>query len=256
VSLTHLDPAVCIGAVMHARRGAHARRFTYPVFYLRLPLARLGALGSPMFRLNRFAPLALHFRDHGARDGSPPLPWIRALLAREGVEADGEVVLQTMPRVFGFAFNPVSFWYCHDRAGGLRAVLCEVNNTFGEHHNYLVAHADGRPIEGCDLLRARKVFHVSPFFPVRGEYRFRFRSLGDVGSVAIDYEDGGTDVLTTRLSGRAEPLAVPALMRALARFPLAGLSVLARIHWQALRLWAGGVRFFRKPAPPLQQTTR
>jgi hypothetical protein len=61
------------------------------------------------------------------------------------VAADGEVVLQTMPRVFGFVFNPVSFWFCHDRDGGLRAVLAEVSNTFGERHNYLVAHPDRRP---------------------------------------------------------------------------------------------------------------
>jgi hypothetical protein len=75
---------------------------------------------------------------------------------------------------FGFVFNPVSFWFCHDRDGALRAVLAEVRNTFGDHHNYLVAHADQRPITAADTLTARKIFHVSPFFPVAGEYRFRF----------------------------------------------------------------------------------
>ncbi len=78
--------------------------------------------------------------------------------------------------MLGYVFNPVSFWYCHDRAGNLAAVLAEVSNTFGERHNYLVAHADGRPIRAGETLEARKVFHVSPFMAVQGHYRFRFHA--------------------------------------------------------------------------------
>jgi DUF1365 family protein len=80
--------------------------------------------------------------------------------------------------MLGYVFNPVSFWFCHDRGGALRAVLAEVNNTFGERHNYLVAHADGRPIRDGEALRARKLFHVSPFLAVHGDYRFRFEPDG------------------------------------------------------------------------------
>ena len=81
----------------------------------------------------------------------------------------------TMPRMLGYVFNPVSFWFCRDRSGALRAVLCEVNNTFGESHCYLVHHDDLRPIEPDAWLDGRKAFHVSPFLPVEGGYRFRFR---------------------------------------------------------------------------------
>ncbi len=250
------EAAVCFGSVMHARRFPAQNRFVYPLFYLRLPLTRLEALDGPLFGVNRPRPISFRYRDHGARDGSHPLVWVRRVLARAGVAADGEVVLQTMPRLFGFVFNPVSFWFCHDRAGELRAVLCEVNNTFGERHNYLVAHPDGRPIRPGETLRADKVFHVSPFFPVRGEYRFRFSRRGRVGAVAIDYHEGGRLALATRLSGAEHPLAAGMLARALTQFPLMTLAVVARIHWQALRLWLRHVPFHRKPEPPLEQTTR
>jgi len=197
---------------------------------------------------------SLRSRDHGARNGAPLLPWIRDLLDRQGlVEADGEVVLQTMPRMFGFLFNPVSFWFCHDRQGGLRAVLAEVSNTFGEHHNYLVAHPDHRPITAGDELKACKVFHVSPFFPVRGEYRFRFSRQGGVVSTAIDYWEGGHCQLATRLSGREQPLTGRALLGWLARLPLMSFGVVLRIHWQALRLALRRVPFFRKPHPPTEE---
>jgi DUF1365 family protein len=164
-----MTPALCTGTVMHARFAARqspaAHAFVYPLFFLALPLSRLDEAGNAWFGVERARPASLRFRDHGARDGSPPEPWIRRLLAAEGITAaDGEVVLQTFPRLFGFVFNPVSFWFCHDRHGALRAVLAEVRNTFGDHHNYLIAHADQRPISAADRLRARKLFHVSPFF--------------------------------------------------------------------------------------------
>jgi uncharacterized protein len=136
-----MTPEICFGGVMHARLRPRRNVFRYRVFFMRLPLSRLGRLRNFFFSINRWNLFSFHYADHGARDGSSPERWIRRLLASEGIEnADGEVVLQTFPRVLGYVFNPVSFWLCHDRDGGLRAILCEVNNTFGEHHNYLLTH--------------------------------------------------------------------------------------------------------------------
>lgn len=242
---------------MHARHWPVMHRFAYPIAWVRLPLSRLDTLGNALFGVERARLFSFRNRDHGARDGSPLLPWIQDLLARHGLAAscDGEVVLQTFPRLFGFVFNPVSFWYCHDRDGALRAVLCEVSNTFGERHNYLVAHPDARPITNGDRFRSSKVFHVSPFFPVRGEYEFRFVQRGTISSVSIDLFDGGRHQLTTRLSGRSGALSPAALGRVALRFPLMTLGVVFRIHWQALKLFAKRVPFHRKPVPPLQETT-
>ncbi len=243
--------SVCRGAVMHERTLPAHNRFTYPLATLRVPLSQLESLRVPLLGIDRPNVFSLRTRDHGARDGSPLLPWIRSLLAGHRLdEADGEVVLQTMPRMFGFLFNPVSFWFCHDRSGQLRAVLAEVSNTFGERHNYLVAHPDRRPILPGEVLGAAKVFHVSPFFPVSGEYRFRFDSHGSVVGISIDYWEDGQCRLATRLSGREEPLDGAALLRWLAHLPLMTFGVVARIHWQALRLAVKRVPFFRKPLPP------
>lgn len=252
-----LQPAVCFGAVMHERHVQAHNRFIYPTAFLRLPLTRLATLRAPLLGIERGNVFSFRNRDHGARDGSPLLPWIHALLRAQGLAeiCDGEIVLQTMPRIFGFVFNPVSFWFCHDRAGALRVVLAEVSNTFGERHNYLVHHPDQRPIVSGDELRASKCFHVSPFFPVRGEYRFRFEQRGAVHAVSIDLWDGGELQLSTRLSGRAQALDGGAMRKWLARQPFMTLGVVARIHWQALRLALRRVSFFRKPPPPIEETT-
>jgi DUF1365 family protein len=159
----------------------------------------------------------------------------------------------------GYAFKPVSFWVCHDRTGQVRAVLAEVNNTFGERHNYLVAYADGRPIASGETLRARKVFHVSPFCEVRGHYAFRFRFGPDRWLARIDYfdeQDETRPLIATSISGSANPLSPRAVRGLLARYPWFTLGVVARIHWQAAKLWRKRVPFFAKPAPPVLSTTR
>ena len=146
-------PLLFFGEVMHSRLRPRRNRFVYRVFFLRVRVDRLDTLRGPLFSLDRWNLFSLHRRDHGARDESELEPWIRGLLAHEGLDsADGEIWLQTFPRMLGYVFNPVSFWLCHDRAGALRTVLCEVNNTFGERHNYLLAHPDQRPILPGDRL--------------------------------------------------------------------------------------------------------
>lgn len=243
---------------MHARSETALHRFVYPIGFMRVPLSQWHSARrwGGVFGINRAALFSLHARDHGARDGSALLPWLREQLQGQGVEfALGEVVLQTFPRLFGYVFNPVSFWFCHDITGQLRAVLCEVNNTFGESHNYLVRHPDLRPIVSGDLLRTEKVFHVSPFFPVAGEYHFRFLAqAGQVGA-HIEYLQHGKTTLVAHVGGRAQLLSARSLLSALLRFPFMTLGVMLKIHWQAVHLWRKGARFHRKPAPPLESIT-
>ena len=252
---------LCTGSVMHARfagaQGPLARCFTYPLFFVALPLSTLHEAGNRWFGVERARLLSLRHRDSGGRDGTPPEPWIRGVLAAEGITAaDGDVVLQTFPRLFGFVFNPVSFWFCLDRDGALRAVLCEVSNTFGDRHNYLVAHADQRPITGADTLTARKVFHVSPFFPVAGDYRFRFDLSPQQRRVDIDYWLDGERVLATVLVGVPRPLDAASALRAALRQPLLTFGIVWRIHWQAACLWWQRAAFHSRPSPPLQETTK
>jgi uncharacterized protein len=245
------------GEVMHSRLRPQRNRFRYPVFFLRFRVDRIDASRTRLLSVDRWNLFSLQRRDHGARDGSDLDAWIRRLLQAEGIRTvDGEIWLQTFPRVLGYVFNPISFWLCCDRQRRLRAVLCEVSNTFGERHNYLLAHADERPLEPGDRLTARKVFHVSPFCEVRGSYRFQFGIAPDACAIRIEYDDGDGMLLATSVHGRAQPLTDARLLRAFVRYPWMTLAVIARIHWQALRLWRKGVPFFSKPVPPAQGTTR
>ncbi len=237
------------GQVRHTRLRPARNAFAYPTYFLMLPLRTLHRQGSPALAHNRPAALSFFDRDHG--DGrANAVQWLDELLHREGItDATGEAWLHCYPRVLGYTFKPVSFWYCHRPDGTLRAIVVEVNNTFGERHCYLL----DAPRYGAELT-ATKVFHVSPFCKVEGGYRFRFlrTQQGDAERtvVRIDYDDAAGALLHTSVSGTLEPVTAAAIRRALWRYPAMTFGVMARIHWQALKLWLKRVQFFRKPAPP------
>lgn len=245
------------GHVWHQRVRPHRHAFRYGNYFLMLPLRSMRASGEASLTRNRWGWLSFHDADHGL-GGPDALRWFEDVLAQEGItDADGEVWLQTYPRVLGLTFKPVSFWYAHRADGSLVAVLAEVNNTFGERHGYLL-HG---PSLGWDRdLHADKAFHVSPFCSTQGQYRFRFnRSVAPAGmrhQVRIDLLDAEGPLLQTSLSGQLEPLTPASLRRAFFGTPWMTLGVILRIHWQALQLWLKRVPFFRKPAKPERFVTR
>ncbi len=111
-------------------------------------------------------------------------------------------------------------------------MLCAVNKTtFGEPSLYPVHHDDRRPIEADDWLEGRKVFHVSPFLPVDGSYRFRFRLDERLVHVDVNYHDAEGLMLATSVGGRLEPLSNRGVARRFLGKPLMTLAVIARIHW-------------------------
>ena len=258
-----IAPAVAqigFGQVRHTRLRPRRNSFVYDTFFLMLPMRHLShpeACGG--LPVNRSGAISFFDCDHG--DGRGPehggaLGWLTDLLQREGVnDANGEVWLHTYPRVLGYCFKPVSFWYAHRADGSLRAIVAEVNNTFGERHCYLL----DTPSYGQELL-ASKRFHVSPFCRVEGQYRFRFmRAMlnGAERTVArVDHDDATGPLIHTSVSGTLHPITPSLLRQTLWRYPAMTLMIMLRIHWQALKLCLKRVQFFSKPPAPEQFVTR
>lgn len=258
---TPAAPLLGIGEVRHTRLRPVRHAFAYPTCFLLLPLRALRHRPAPALHRNGWSAFGFHDADHG--DGRADcLAWFEALLAEAGVtDADGEVWLHTLPRMWGHRFKPVSFWYAHRADGSLAAVVAEVNNTFGERHCYLL---QGPTLGWGRELQATKVFHVSPFCRASGRYRFRFLRTAagglpsDAGRtvVRVEHDDAEGPVLLTSVSGRLQPLTAASRRAVLRRMPWHALGVVLRIHWQALRLWWRGVPVFTKPAPPAHAVTR
>ena len=243
--------------IFHERLRPKRNRFGYRALYCLLPAPLLEqSRRAGLFGINRAGLFSVRASDYG-RPGKAPVGDLRQLLRDWRLyEADGVIQLMTLPRVLGYGFNPVSFWLCYDRDGGLRAVLAEVNNTFGERHSYFCFHDDHRVIGPHDTLNARKAFHVSPFMTLDGRYAFRFAVRDDHIAIAIDLSDDAGLLLRTFVAGRPVALEERPLLPLLARNPLYPFKVIGLIHYQAVKLFLKGIRHVHKPPPPEFSVTR
>jgi DUF1365 family protein len=228
--------------IHHARSGGVRNAFTYAADFVLTPMTA-PANDTVLFKQNRPALFALLDRDHGA-GGRDALAWARATAGADTpMSPDGEVWLLTQPRLFGFVFNPVSFWFFTDKHGALRAVLAEVNNVPGERCAYLCARADGGPIGPRDEMSARKTMYVSPFQRNSGGYAFRFNWRERRVGVQIAFRDEKGEGMFASLAGARRTMSDRALAMTALRRPFGSFGVLALIVFQALKLRLKGARF-------------
>jgi DUF1365 family protein len=254
----HAAALLHVGSVLHIRHAVRGHEFKNRIWMLSIDLDHIDdvANASRWFRHNRFGLVSLHDRDHGARDGSPLKPWVTAQLEKAGL-ADAAACIRFMaiPRMAGYGFSPIAFFFCHDAEGRLRAVLHQVKSTFGEQCAYLLPIADLEPGEPSAVSQyAAKTMIVSPFFDRQGGYRFAFNrpnfatpdtSASDKPSrfdISIRY---GAEAprLTAVMSLHTRQFADAVLLRLLGGMPLMTLKVIVMIHWQAFRLYLKQVPF-------------
>ncbi len=237
--------------VTHTRTRPCRHALAYRLPYLLIDLA--APPHAALFSLNRFNLFSLYERDHG--DGRTPLrAWVVERLAEAGLsDASARLTLLTLPRFLGLGFNPISLFFCHDATDALRAVLYEVNNTFGQRHCYLCPVApEARP-----PLRQSvdKSFYVSPFMDMGLRYRFTLIPPGEAIGLHIAVEDAEDTLLRATLAGTRQALTNATLLRAALLHPLLGVKVLAAINWEALKIWLKGVGLRSRPAPPATTVT-
>jgi uncharacterized protein len=240
------------GIVTHNRVAPKQHRLKYRIFSLLLDLATLDeeAAGLRLFSRNHFN--LFSFCDHDYGDGSgDPLAWARAQMHTAGLDTEGSrITLLTMPRVLGYAFNPISVYFCHAAGGALAAILYEVNNTFGQRHSYFIPVSTN----SCGIVRQScgKNFYVSPFMDMDLTYDFTVQPPDKTLRLRIAVSSAQGLMLTASLTGRRAALDDAALWRAAVLYPLLTLKVVAGIHWEATRLWLKGLRIKPRPAPPAE----
>ncbi|MCA8979905.1 MAG: DUF1365 domain-containing protein [Planctomycetes bacterium] len=242
--------AIYEGRVEHERRGPRRHRFGYRVALVALDLDEVEQLyrDTPACAFEHAGLFSFRRRDYLGDEATPLADAVKRRV-HEVLEFTpaGRVVLVTQARTLGYLFNPVSFYYCHDAADQVCAVVAEITNTpWNERHSY-VLDARGRST-GCALeWRFRKDFHVSPFYDMDQTYVWRFTPAGERLEISMSNLEQGAPVFGASLRLERRPWTTRNLLRLLWRYPAQPLRMHLAIYWQAARLYLKRTPFFTHP---------
>lgn len=253
-----VTPALLVGRTRHRRHAPKTHAFSLATYSALVNIDEVAALADTVrgFSVNRFNVTGLATRDHLGPGDAPFREKLATLLATHGVALpDGDVLLLTNLKNFGYVFDPVSWWFCYDRTDTLVYIVVEVHNTFGEQHAYLL-DTFTTTASGQLKATATKVFHVSPFLAVSPlTYTFTFRIDAHALAVHIDVADDTGRIFDATQYGTLVGFTTRTLLHAFVTHPLMALRTVWRIHREALALFAKRIPFHRKPEPPVKELT-
>ena len=239
-----MTSAIYNGTVIHKRFKPKLHFFKYKVFSLLIDLSELDILDKRInfFSYNKFNLISFFDKDHGERNGSSLIKWIKKNLTDNQIDTEHiRIKLLCYPRILGYVFNPLSIFYVYNNEK-LISILYEVKNTFGEQHTYIFK------VENDNLLQHNcvKRFHVSPFIEMDCNYFFRILKPAEKISVIIDQYQSNEKILYASQDGKRTELTSSELIKSYLKHPLMTFKIISAIHFEAFKLWAKGIKFIKK----------
>ena len=233
------------GTVIHKRFKPKIHFFKYKVFSLLIDLSELDSLDKKInfFSYNKFNLISFFDKDHGDRDGSSVINWVKKNLKQNNISCeDVKIKLLCYPRIFGYVFNPLSIFYVYNCNDDLISILYEVKNTFGEQHTYIFK------VKNNNLLQhnCEKKFHVSPFIEMNCNYFFKILKPADKISVIIDQYQLNEKILYASQDGTRKDFTTSELIKSYLKHPLMTFKIIVAIHFEAFKLWTKGIKFIQK----------
>ena len=233
------------GTVIHKRFKPKIHFFKYKVFSLLIDLSELDNLDKKIgfFSYNKFNLISFFDKDHGDRDGSSVISWVKKNLKENDVNCENiRIKLLCYPRIFGYVFNPLSIFYVYDKNDKLISLLYEVKNTFSEQHTYIFKIKENNLLQhNCE-----KKFHVSPFIEMNCSYFFRTLKPADKISIIIDQYQLNEKILYASQDGKRTDFTTSELIKSYLKHPLMTFKVIVAIHFEAFKLWTKGIKFIQK----------
>ena len=241
-----MNSSIYNGNVIHKRFKPKTHYFKYNVFSLLIDLSELEYLNKKIkfFSHNKFNLISFYERDHGNRDDTSLVLWVKKNLEDNNISSKNvKIKLLCYPRILGYVFNPLSVFYIYDIDETLKCILYEVKNTFGEQHTYIfkVDNEQNLYQHNCS-----KKFHVSPFIEMNCKYFFRLLKPGEKISVIIDQYQADEKILYASQDGKRADFNTKELIKSYLRHPLMTFKIISAIHFEAFKLWAKGIKLIKK----------
>ena len=241
-----MNSSIYNGTVIHKRFKPKKHFFRYSVFSLFIDLSELNQLDNSIkfFSFNKFNLISFFDKDHGDRDGSSLIEWVKKNLKENNISSENiKIKLLCYPRIFGYVFNPLSVFFIYNSKNKLISILYEVKNTFGEQHTYIFKVEDDLNLfqHNCS-----KKFHVSPFIEMNCNYFFRILKPGEKISVIIDQYHSNEKILYASQDGKRADFNSKELLKSYLKHPLMTFKIISAIHYEAFKLWTKGIKFIKK----------
>ena len=240
------NSCIYTGFVTHRRFKPKRHFFTYKTFSLLIDLNEIEKLSKKIkfFSYNKFNILSFYNIDHGPRDGSSLVAWVKNTLTNAKIDiGSGTIKLLCYPRFFGYVFNPLSIFYCYDENLHLKAILYEVKNTFSEQYTYVFSASSS---SNLILHRCEKKFYVSPFMEMKTFYNFRLLNPEKILKIFIKQRDIEGTLLTACQVGKKIEINTKNLFFQFLTHPFMSFKVILAIHFEAFRLWMKGVKHVKR----------
>tara|TARA_Y100001936_G_scaffold6271_1_gene5512 strand:+ start:773 stop:1534 length:762 start_codon:yes stop_codon:yes gene_type:complete len=241
-----MNSSIYNGTVIHKRFKPKKHFFKYSVFSLFIDLSELNQLDNSIkfFSFNKFNLISFFEKDHGDRDGSSLIKWVKKNLNENNISSENiKIKLLCYPRILGYVFNPLSVFFIYNSKNKLISILYEVKNTFGEQHTYIFKVEDDLNLfqHNCS-----KKFHVSPFIEMNCNYFFRILKPGEKISVIIDQYHTNEKILYASQDGKRVDFNSKELLKSYLKHPLMTFKIISAIHYEAFKLWTKGIKFISK----------
>ena len=240
-----MTSAIYNGTVIHKRFKPKLHFFKYKVFSLLIDLSELNTLDKNItfFSYNRFNLISFFDKDHGDRNGTSLVEWVKKNLSENKINYENiKIKLLCYPRILGYVFNPLSVFYVYNNKEELISILYEVKNTFGEQHTYIFK------LNNDNLLQhnCEKKFHVSPFIEMNCNYFFKILKPSEKISVIIDQYQLNEKILYASQDGARTDFTSLQLIKSYLKHPLMTFKIISAIHFEAFKLWIKGIKFVKK----------
>jgi len=240
------ESSIYVGKVIHKRFKPKEHFFKYKVFSLFLDLSEIKKIKEKIFFFshNKFNLISFFDKDHGERNGSSLIDWVKKNLKSLNIDTrDVKIKLLCYPRIFGYVFNPLSIFFIYNSSSSLIAILYEVKNTFGEQHTYVFKTDPKKQVveNKCD-----KKFYVSPFMDLNSTYNFKILNPKEKLSVIIDQRDQTGKLLFASQDGKRLDFSAKNLLFSYLKHPLMTIKIILAIHFEALKLWLKGIKHIKK----------
>tara|TARA_Y100000590_G_scaffold150865_1_gene173260 strand:+ start:3362 stop:4132 length:771 start_codon:yes stop_codon:yes gene_type:complete len=244
--MINFSSCIYSGYVTHERFKPKKHFFSYKTFSLLIDLNEISNLEKKIkfFSYNKFNILSFYNIDHGERDGTSLIQWVKRVLRKSKININlGKIKILCYPRFFGYVFNPLSIFYCYDKNLKLKVILYEVKNTFNEQHTYIFKC---KPSSNLILHKCNKKFYVSPFIEMKTFYNFRLIKPGKKINILIKQYDADGLLLIAKQIGKRLDLTNKNLFLEFLKHPLMSIKVISAIHFEAFRLWSKGIKHIKK----------